>query len=154
VWTERAYQRLLPVVEHLPEDHRRAWVYYGVFPSAVFQVSPDLVDCYQVLPTGPGRCRLHGFAVALEDDRREMRAARYLNERIIRRVAQEDLAFCRWTDGGVRSSSYSGGVLSDREVGVRQLRDRIYDLIPVARRREAPPAGSVAATNEEMRSAG
>jgi phenylpropionate dioxygenase-like ring-hydroxylating dioxygenase large terminal subunit len=150
VWGERAYQRLLPAVDHLPASHRRAWVYYAVFPTAVLQVSPDLVDCYQVLPAGPDRCRIHGFAVALEDDRREMRAARYLTTRLNRQVFNEDVDFCRWTDTGVRSSGYPGGVLSDLESGVREFQDRIREMIPVSRRAKAPPAGRVAAVNSEM----
>ncbi len=150
VWGERAYQRLLPVVDHLPASHRRAWVYYAVFPTAVIQVSPDRVDCYQVLPAGPDRCRIHGFAVALEDDRREMRAARYLTTRLNRQVFNEDVDFCRWTDTGVRSSGYPGGVLSDLESGVREFQDRIREMIPVSRRAKAPPAGRVAAVNSEM----
>jgi phenylpropionate dioxygenase-like ring-hydroxylating dioxygenase large terminal subunit/AcrR family transcriptional regulator len=149
-WSERAYQLLLPVVDHLPAGLRRAWTYYGLFPSAVLQVSPDLVDCYQVLPDGPDRCRIRSFAVALADDRREMRAARYLTSRIAREVARQDLDFCRWTDEGIRSSGYRGGALSDLESGVRQLHREIHRLIPVSRCPEAPPRGSVAASNDEM----
>ncbi len=150
VWSERAYQRLLPAVDHLPEKYRRAWIYYAVFPTAVLQVTPDLVDCYQVLPVGPDRCRIHGFSVGLEDDRREMRAARYLNLRLNRQVFKEDVNFCRWTDEGVRSSAYPGGMLSDLESGVRDFQDRIRELIPVARCPEAPPAGRITAVNREM----
>jgi phenylpropionate dioxygenase-like ring-hydroxylating dioxygenase large terminal subunit len=150
VWGERAYQRLLPVVDHLPAEYRRAWIYYALFPTAVLQVTPDLVDCYQVLPVGPDRCRIHGFSVAFEDDRREMRAARYLTTRLNRQVFKEDVSFCRWTDAGVCSSAYPGGVLSDLESGVRQFQDRLRELIPVARCSEPPPAGRVAAVNSQM----
>ena len=150
VWGERAYQRLLPVVDHLPAEYRRAWIYYALFPTAVLQVTPDLVDCYQVSPVGPDRCRIHGFSVALEDDRRETRAARYLTTRLNRQVFKEDVSFCRWTDAGVRSSGYPGGVLSDLESGVRQFQDRLRELIPVARCSETPPAGRVAAVNSQM----
>jgi phenylpropionate dioxygenase-like ring-hydroxylating dioxygenase large terminal subunit len=150
VWTERAYQRLLPVALHLPEAYQRAWAYYGIFPTSVLQISPDLVDCYQVLPVGPGRCQLRGFSVALEDDRREMRAARYLTSRIVRQIVEEDLDFCRWTDAGIRSSGYPGGVLSSLESGVRELQDRIRELIPVARCRERPAPGTVRSLNEQM----
>ncbi|MCH7601050.1 MAG: Rieske 2Fe-2S domain-containing protein [Myxococcales bacterium] len=150
VWTERMYQRLLPEVEHLPLEHRRAWLYYGIFPSAVLQVSPDLVDAYQVLPVSPNECQLMGFSVGLEDDRREMRAARYLNGRIVREVLREDLDFCRWTDTGVRSSGYRGGFLSNLESGVREFHEKIRELIPVASCSDAPLIGRVAAVNEEL----
>ena len=151
VWCERAYQRLLPEVAHLSEAYQRAWTYYGIFPTTVFLLTPDLVGTYQVLPDGPERCTIQRFAVALEDDRREMRAARYLNRRIGRNIIKEDLEFCSWTDAGIRSSSYDGGVLSGRESGVGRFHERIRKLIPVAEQLDAPPTGRVSALNEKVR---
>jgi phenylpropionate dioxygenase-like ring-hydroxylating dioxygenase large terminal subunit/AcrR family transcriptional regulator len=151
VWSERAYQRLLPEVPHLREECRRAWTYYGIFPTTVFLLTPDLVGTYQVLPDGPERCTIQRFAVALEDDRREMRAARYLNRRIGRNIIKEDIEFCSWTDAGVRSSSYQGSVLSGQESGVWRFHERIRQLIPVAGLPDSPPTGRVAAVNEKMR---
>ena len=151
VWCERAYQRLLPKVAHLDEAYQRAWTYYGIFPTTVFLLTPDLVGTYQVLPDGPERCTIQRFAVALEDDRREMRAARYLNRRIGRNIIKEDLEFCTWTDAGVRSSSYQGGVLSGKESGVKRFHERIRQLIPVAGQQEPPPTGRVAAINDKVR---
>jgi phenylpropionate dioxygenase-like ring-hydroxylating dioxygenase large terminal subunit/AcrR family transcriptional regulator len=151
IWSERAYQRLLPKVAHLGEAYQRAWAYYGIFPTTVFLLTPDLVGAYQVLPNGPGRCTIQRFAVALEDDRREMRAARYLNRRIGRNIIKEDLEFCTWTDAGVRSSSYHGGVLSGQESGVRRFHDRIRQLIPVAGQLDPPPTGRVSAVNDKVR---
>jgi len=151
VWCERAYQRLLPKTAHLDEKYQRAWTYYGIFPTTVFLITPDLVGTYQVLPDGPERCTIQRFAVALEDDRREMRAARYLNRRIGRNIIKEDIEFCTWTDTGVRSSSYQGGVLSGQESGVRRFHERIRQLIPVARQQDPPPTGRVAAVNDKVR---
>lgn len=151
-WTERSYQNLLPEVSHLPADLRRAWVYYGFNPTFSMQLTPALVDCYQVLPLGPDRCRIDGFSLALDDDRPQMRAARYLNQRLTRQVVREDIDFCHWTDGGLRTSGYSGGVLSDLEFGVRRFRDWLCRLLPVANRAEAPPAGTVSALNDGMKS--
>jgi phenylpropionate dioxygenase-like ring-hydroxylating dioxygenase large terminal subunit/AcrR family transcriptional regulator len=151
VWCERAYQRLLPEASHLSEAYQRAWTYYGIFPTTVFLITPDLVGAYQVVPDGPERCTIQRFAVALEDDRREMRAARYLNRRIGRNIIKEDLEFCTWTDTGVRSSSYQGGVLSGQESGVTRFHERIRQLIPVAAQQDAPPTGRVAAVNDKVR---
>jgi len=151
VWSERAYQRVLPEVPHLRHEYQRAWTYYGIFPTTVFLLTPDLVGTYQVLPDGPGTCTIQRSAVALEDDRREMRAARWLNRRIGRSIIKEDHEFCSWTDAGIRSSSYDGGVLSRQEAGVRKFHERIRQLIPVAGQMDAPPTGRVAAINEKMR---
>jgi phenylpropionate dioxygenase-like ring-hydroxylating dioxygenase large terminal subunit len=154
VWSERAYQRVLPAVPHLRDEYQRAWTYYGIFPATVLLLTPDLVGIYQVLPASPDRCTIQRFALALDDDRRAMRAARYLNRRIGRNIIEEDLEFCTWTDAGVRSSSYQGGVLSGQEEGVRRFHERIRALIPVASLQDAPPTGRVAALNESMRRKG
>ncbi|MBW2494987.1 MAG: Rieske 2Fe-2S domain-containing protein [Deltaproteobacteria bacterium] len=150
-WAERSYQRLLPEVAHLPEELRRAWIYYGFNPGFGIQLTPDLVDCYQVLPLGPDRCRIVDISLALDDDRREMRAARYLNQRITRQITQEDVDFCYWTDGGLRTSGYPGGVLSELEFGVRDFQNWIRETLPVAKRAEEPATGAVSALNDGMR---
>ena len=150
IWSERAYQRVLPEVAHLRDEYQRAWTYYGIFPTTVFLLTPDLVGAYQVLPDGPEHCTIQRFAVALEDDRREMRAARFLNRRIGRNIIKEDHEFCGWTDAGIRSSSYHGGVLSGQESGVRKFHERVRKLIPVAGQMDAPPTGRVAAVNEKV----
>ena len=150
-WGERMYQRLLPDVPHLPEQLKRAWVYYGLFPAAVIQVSPDVADCYQVLPTGPDTSEMMTFRVAPPDDRRAMKAARYLSDRITRGVVREDFDFCRWTNAGVRSGRYAGGLLSDYESGVRFFRDRLRELIPVAGLRERPVGRPLATVNAQLR---
>jgi phenylpropionate dioxygenase-like ring-hydroxylating dioxygenase large terminal subunit/AcrR family transcriptional regulator len=151
-WAERSYQHILPEAAHLPEGLRSAWIYYGFNPTFGMQLTPDLVDCYQVLPMGPDRCRIEGFSLALDDDRREMRASRYLNQRITRQVTHEDVAFCYSTDGGHRTGGYPGGVLSDLEFGVRDFQNWIRDLLPVAKRAEAPPTGMVSGLNDGMKS--
>jgi phenylpropionate dioxygenase-like ring-hydroxylating dioxygenase large terminal subunit len=150
-WAERSYQHLLPEAAHLPESLRSAWIYYGFNPGFGMQLTPDLVDCYQVLPLGPDQCRIEGFSLALDDDRREMRVARHLNQRITRQVTKEDVDFCYWTDGGLRTSGYPGGVLSELEFGVRDFQDWIRELLPVANRAEAPPTGTVAALNDGLK---
>jgi len=151
VFSEAMYQRLLPTMEHLPESHRRAWVYYAMFPRSVLTLSPDLVTCYQIVPLGLHKTRMQGFCLGLPDERRATRAARYLNMRINRQVGLEDVAFCKWTDAGLRSSGYESGYLSDLEFMVREFQDRIRAAIPVAERTEAPGIGRVAGLNKAMR---
>jgi phenylpropionate dioxygenase-like ring-hydroxylating dioxygenase large terminal subunit len=132
------YQRLLPDAQHLPPECRRAWIYYGIFPGAVIAVGPESVDCYQVLPVGPERSRIQSFSLALPGDDRQLRAARYLKGRINRRVMAENLEFCDWADDGIGSESYTGGILSELEAGVRDFRQRVRDLLPVSIHPEPP----------------
>jgi hypothetical protein len=91
-WSERRYQALLPVVEHLPPERRRLWTYFKLWPNVAFDVYPDQIDFMQFLPVSPTRTVLREIAYVLPDDRREMRAARYLNWRINRQVNIEDKA--------------------------------------------------------------
>jgi phenylpropionate dioxygenase-like ring-hydroxylating dioxygenase large terminal subunit/AcrR family transcriptional regulator len=150
-WSERMYQRLLPESQQLPRECRRAWVYYGIFPGAVIAVGPESVDCSQVVPVGPGQSRIQRFSLALPGDGRQARAARYLKGRINRQVMAEDLEFCGWADDGVDSERHGGGMLSELEVGVRDFRQRIRDLLPVSTHRELPSRGCVAELNERLR---
>jgi hypothetical protein len=49
------------------------------------------------------------------------------------------------------SGAYSQGILSDREVVLGGFQDWIRARLPVARLRQAPARGSVAARNEALR---
>lgn len=150
VWSEGLYQRLLPAMEHLPADRQRVWLYFGVFPTFSLAVYPDMAEYFISLPLGPGRTLLRGCAYALPDARRVMRAVRYLNARINRQVQREDDKFCYWTNAGLKSSSYRGGPLSEKEVAVRQFHDRIRRLLPVAHEPHAPAPGQVTRRNAAL----
>ena len=149
-WSEGLYQKLLPGVPHLPDSHQRAWLYLGIFPSLALGIYPDMVEYYQVFPLATGQAYLRGRSFGLPDERREMRAARWLNGRINDQVWKEDNKFCFWTDAGLRSSSYHGGPLSDKEVALRDFHDRLRKLLPVARRPEPPGLGKVGEVNADM----
>jgi phenylpropionate dioxygenase-like ring-hydroxylating dioxygenase large terminal subunit len=77
----------------------------------------------------------------LPDARREMRAVRYLNWRINRRVSLEDKALIERVQHGMASRSYTVGPLGDSEVSLKSFGRRIRELIPEARLHTAPPAG-------------
>ena len=149
-WSEGLYQRLLPTAEHLPESHRRAWLYYGLLPNLSIAFYPDCVDFFQAFPIAPGRCLVRGHTYALPDQRREMRAARYLNDRINKRVTEEDRDIAAWSAEGMHSSGFQGAILSDKEKGVRALHDLIRAAIPVAALEQAPALGTVAEQNRRM----
>jgi len=149
-WSEGLYQSLLPEVAHLPPDRRRAWLYSGLFPTFSLCLYPDLMEYIQVFPISARRALVEGRAYALPDDRREMRAARWLNERINRQVWREDETLVAWADGGLRSSSYRGGVLSDLETHVAGFHDGLRAALPVAALDTPPPPGRLAAVNRML----
>ncbi|MGH6718689.1 MAG: SRPBCC family protein, partial [Alphaproteobacteria bacterium] len=141
-WSERAYQALLPEADHLPSERRRAWVYYSLFPNTAFNVYPHNVSFFQVLPLGPGRAMVRGRAYALADARPAMRAARWLGGRINHQIYLEDDRLVRSVQGGLASTGYAAGLLSDKEACLRQFHDDIRRALPIARERTRPVAWS------------
>ena len=140
-WSERAYQNLLPDVPHLPADRQRGWLYFKLWPNVAFDIYPDQVDFMQWLPVSPTESLIREISYALPDERREMRAARYLNWRINRQVNAEDTALIARVQAGMASRSFTVGPLSDKEVCLRHFCRRMRELIPAARHEQRPPAG-------------
>ncbi len=137
-WSERMYQRLLPPAEHLPPAKRRAWLYLKLWPNVAFDIYPDQVDFMQFIPVSATETLIREIAYVLPDDRREMRAARYLNWRINRQVNAEDTALIAGVQAGMASSSYTTGPLAAGEVSLRAFGRRMRNLIPEARLEREP----------------
>ena len=140
-WSERRYQAFLPVVEHLPPGRRRLWTYFKLWPNCAFDIYPDQIDFMQFLPVSPTRTVLREIAYVLPDDRREMRATRYLNWRVNRQVNIEDKVLIERVQAGMASSSYGMGPLSVNEVALKSFTRRMRALIPQSREPAAPPPG-------------
>ncbi len=85
-WSAEGYARYLPVMEHLPEDMRRRWTYFGLYPNVYFDVYPEWMDFFHVLPLGAGRTLIRSRSFGFKDDRREMKAARFFCARLNGRV--------------------------------------------------------------------
>ena len=145
--SERAYQKLLPDAEHLPPSHRKKWLYYKLFPNVAFDIYPDQVDFMQFLPVSATETVIREISYALPDaslpehQRREMKAARYLNWRINRRVNEEDTELITRVQLGMQSPSYIAGPLGTSEVCLRSFAQKLLRLIPEARLERAPLAG-------------
>ena len=139
--SERAYQKYLPDVEHLPPTHRRKWLYYKLFPNVAFDIYPDQVDFMQFLPVTATDTVIREVSYALPDDRREMKAARYLNWRINRRVNAEDTELIARVQLGMQSPAYVPGPLGTSEVSLRSFARKLRSMVPEARLAEPPPAG-------------
>ena len=106
---------------------------------AAATVNPDQVDFMQFLPVSPTETLIREIAYALPDERREMKAARYLNWRINRRVNAEDTVLVKRVQEGMASPNFIAGPLSREEVCLRAFGARMRALIPEARL-PAPPA--------------
>ncbi|HET9427588.1 MAG TPA: aromatic ring-hydroxylating dioxygenase subunit alpha [Allosphingosinicella sp.] len=139
--SERAYQTLLPPVQHLPMAQRRSWLYFKLWPNVAFDIYPDQVDFMHFVPVGPTTTMIREISYALPDDRREMKAARYLNWRINRRVNAEDTALIARVQKGMESAFYRPGPLGESEVCLRSFAHKLRRIIPEVRRQAPPPSG-------------
>ena len=130
-WAEGQYQRLIgKVATHLPAELRRCWRFYSALPNLGIDVFPDQMDFFQVLPDGPGRCLIRGAVFGLPDERREMRAVRYLSSRINTQVNNEDKWLCGRVQRGLASPGYRPGPLSQLERWMLEFHDLLRARIP------------------------
>jgi phenylpropionate dioxygenase-like ring-hydroxylating dioxygenase large terminal subunit len=151
-WSVRLYKQLLPEVADLPESHRRAWLYIGLFPNLVLMLYPDRVGFYQEYPLAVGRTEQRFAYYGHPDGRREMKLARYLSYRIDRITSAEDDQLIEWSWEAMQSSSFAGFILSDLESGVRFYHDQLRRVLPVMALERPPAPGQLEAVNSSLRS--
>jgi len=150
LWSVRHYKKILPEVANLPESHRRAWLYLGVFPNTGLMLYPDVVGFYQEFPAAVGKTVQRSAYYARPDARREMRLARYLSQRIDRVTSREDQELTRWSWEAMQSTSYAGMILSDLEGGVRDYHDVLRRKLPVMTLPDEPAWGTLADINASL----
>jgi len=143
--SNQAYCDILPRVSHLPVDRQDMWTYYKLWPNLMFDIYPDQIDFMQFIPLSPTTCLLRESAYALDDDRREMKIARYLNCRINRNVNREDTDLIERVQAGMGSSSFTTGALGKSEISLRYFAEQIRTAIPVARHSEKPASDVICA---------
>src|SRR3984885_14523996 len=141
LWSERLYQKLLPSMDYLPPERQRLWTYFKLWPNVAFDIYPDQVDFMQFLPISATETLVREIAYVHPDSRREMRAARYLNWRINRRVSLEDKVLIERVQAGMASSSYSAGPLGEGEVCLKSFARHLRKLIPESALPQPPPRG-------------
>src|SRR5690606_29725480 len=149
-WSVRNYVRISPQQESLPEQLRKAWVYYGVFPNNVIALTPESVQFYQEFPLSTGESLLRGAIYRYSDESREQAAARYLAYRIDRDTMEEDVQLSVWSNESMLSQSFSGFHLSDLEYGVRTHHDHLRELVPVLNLETAPDEKDMAHLNAAL----
>ena len=151
-WSNRAYQSLLPGVEHLSQPYSRTWRYIALFPGVAIDLFPEHIDYFQFIPVAPGRTRVRWLNFGIANASRKLRALRYLNGRINTQVQAEDEALCRSVQQGLESGVYGRGHLSaEKEVLVRTFHRWITAQTPVANLDSPPSADEMARINRELR---
>lgn len=149
-WSVKNYVRVSPPRPDLPAHLQKAWTYYGLFPNAVFAITPEGAQFYQEVPLGPGRTRLTGRMYRRPDETRQTRLARYLAFRIDRFTSAEDQQLSIWSNESMKSEAFEGFHLSDLEYGLRRHHDGLRRLMPVMTLAEAPPEHRLTRSNEEL----
>jgi phenylpropionate dioxygenase-like ring-hydroxylating dioxygenase large terminal subunit len=138
-WSERLYQSIIgKAAAHLPEKLRRCWRFYSALPNLGIDVFPDQMDFFQLLPGGPGKCIVRGTTFGLPSASADLRAARYLSNRINTQVNNEDKWLCNRVQRGLASASYQPGPLSKLEGFMLEFHDLLRERIPEFRLPSAP----------------
>jgi phenylpropionate dioxygenase-like ring-hydroxylating dioxygenase large terminal subunit len=150
VQRNRDYVAALPADSYLPDSHRNLWIYWGMFPGFVLTLFPDQVEIYQTYPSGFQRSVMAGSTYALPDARPEMQKARELNREINMGVGDEDVQLVKWAAEGMRSRAFDKALLSDLELGVAALHNRLRYVLPILGLPEAPESGRLAKENERL----
>lgn len=149
-WSVRHYLAIAPEPTHLPENLRRSWAYYGLFPNSVIAVTPQTVQFYQEFPLSTNRSLLRGGVYRRRQESRAERAARYLAHRIDRDTAAEDVQLTIWSNEAMLSQAFRGFYLSDLEYGVRTHHDHLRRAVPVLTIEDAPAESEIAALNARL----
>ena len=144
------YVSALPESNYLPESHRQLWIYWGMFPGIVITLFPDMIEVYQVYPTGYQKSVMAGACYALPDERKQMQKARALNREINMSVGDEDVQLIKWAAEGMRSSAFDEVLLSDLELGICSFQNQLRDLIPVVGLDQAPESGKLGQINQQL----
>jgi len=153
-WSVRNYVKISPENTLLPEQLRKAWIYFGLFPNCVIAVTPETVQFYQEFPVSVGRTMLRGGIYRYREEDRAHRLARYLAFRIDRDTQAEDVQLTVWSNEAMTSNAFAGFYLSDLEYGVRTHHDHLRKVLPVTTLKDAPEEKAMAETNADLKSQG
>jgi len=121
-----------------------------LLPNIAFDVYPDQIDFFHVVPTAPGKCRIRSRAYRLPNPSPTLEAVQYLNWRINAQVQHEDEELIRSVQEGLGSESYGSGILSEKEMCLAQMHGYVRSVLPVATLPEPPATGTMDAVNAAM----
>ena len=136
--SNRLYDKYLPYMDHLPKNKQRYWVYYRLWPNLAFDIYPEQMDFMQFIPIDAKTTMIREIAYALPDDRRETKAAQYLNWRINRQVNNEDTKLINLVQEGMNTNYFKSGPLASSEVCLIDSANKIREAIPLSSQETEP----------------
>ncbi|WP_421692942.1 aromatic ring-hydroxylating oxygenase subunit alpha [Aestuariivirga sp.] len=149
-WSVKNYLKISPPRPDLPAHLQKAWTYYGVFPNAVFAITPEGAQFYQDIPLSTGLTRLTGRLYRWPNESRQTRLARYLAYRIDRATSAEDRQLSIWSNESMKSDAFEGFHLSDLEYGLRRHHDGLRRVLPIMTLSHPPGEEGLASVNEDL----
>lgn len=136
--SNRLYDKYLPYMDHLPKNKQRYWVYFRLWPNLAFDIYPEQMDFMQFIPIDAKTTMIREIAYALPDDRRETKAAQYLNWRINRQVNNEDTKLINLVQEGMNTNYFKSGPLASSEVCLIDSANKIREAIPLSSQETEP----------------
>ena len=136
--SNKLYDKYLPYMDHLPKNKQRYWVYYRLWPNLAFDIYPEQMDFMQFIPIDAKTTMIREIAYALPDDRRETKAAQYLNWRINRQVNNEDTKLINLVQEGMNTNNFKSGPLASSEVCLIDSANKIREAIPLSSQETEP----------------
>ena len=115
---------------------------------------PDMIEVYQVYPTGYQNSVMAGACYALPDKREQMNKTREFNRKINMAVGDEDVQLVKWAAEGMRLSAFGEVILSDLELGICSFQNQLREKIPVVGRDQPPETGTLEQVNQQLLSQG
>ena len=136
--SNKLYDKYLPYMDHLPKNKQRYWVYFRLWPNLAFDIYPEQMDFMQFIPIDAKTTMIREIAYALSDDRRETKAAQYLNWRINRQVNNEDTKLINLVQEGMNTNYFKSGPLASSEVCLIDSANKIRETIPLSSQETEP----------------
>ena len=108
------------------------------------------MDFMQFIPIDTNTTMIREIAYALPDERRETKAAQYLNWRINRQVNKEDTHLITLVQEGMNTRKFNSGPLAETEKCLIDSTQKIKKAIPIANLDNQPEDSEVLKLNSEL----
>ncbi len=148
--SNKLYNKYLPHMSHLPKNKQRYWLYFRLWPNLAFDIYPEQMDFMQFIPVDANTTMIREIAYALPDERRETKAAQYLNWRINRQVNNEDTYLINLVQEGMNTNNFQSGPLASSEVCLIDSANKIRKAIPVSKQELKPNEAEIQKINSEI----
>ena len=134
-WSAQHYRRMLGSEAADPWRHR------FLAPNQLLQLRPDGASILQVIPAGPGRCRLWSMHFGRGAAGREAAAVRYLASRLESLAGRHAIETAQSTQRGVLDFGYRAGGDGRSSPAVAWFRQQVLSRLPLLAL-ERPPTDS------------